>query len=124
LNTVSLRGFSYIDVNRNNVRDTSEPGISNVLMTISGTINGQNVTRTTTTDANGEYVFEDLTPGVYTVQQTQPADFTNAATNPGTTGGTAGTNQISSITLNADSTNNNFGDLRVFSKRRFLASSN
>jgi uncharacterized repeat protein (TIGR01451 family) len=128
-NTATLRGFVYIDSNRNSTRDTSptaEPGIAGVTVGISGTINGSPVNRTATTDANGEYVFTGLTPGVYTVQQTQPSNFTSVATNPGSTGGTAGTDQISTINLTggANSINNNFGENRVFSKRRFLASSN
>ncbi|MDZ4852784.1 MAG: SdrD B-like domain-containing protein [Pirellulaceae bacterium] len=124
-NVASLRGFVYVDSNKNNVRDTGEAGIPNVTVTITGTINGTAVTRTATTDANGEYVFDNLTPGVYTVTQTQPANFTNGATNPGSTGGTAATNQISTIALNGgvNSVSNNFGETLIFSKRRFLASS-
>ncbi len=128
-NLANLRGFVYVDSTRNSVRDTGEAGISGVVVTASATINGSAVSRTATSDANGEYVFTGLTPGVYTVVQSQPAGFTSAATNPGTVNGTvrgtAATDQIQTITLNGgdNSIANNFGETRVFSKRRFLASS-
>ena len=81
------------------------------------------MTQTTTTDASGNYIFNNVNEGTYTVQAVQPTDFVFQAANPGTTAGTAGPLQIANINLNANSTANNVGFTRVFSKRLFLASS-
>ncbi|MFN7627694.1 MAG: hypothetical protein ACK5PZ_12760, partial [Pirellula sp.] len=59
----------------------------------------------------------------YTVRAGSPTDFVFKAANPGTTAGTAGNLEISNINVNANSTGNNVGFTRVFSKRLFLASS-
>ena len=51
-----------------------------------------------------------------------PYDFIFRSANPGTTGGTAGTRQISAINLaGSNTTANNIGFTQVFSKRLFLA---
>jgi hypothetical protein len=81
------------------------------------------VTLTTTTDASGNYTFNNVSQGTYTLSVVQPPDFVFQASNPGSTAGTSGTLQISNINLNANSTANNIGFTRVFSKRLFLASS-
>ena len=45
---------------------------------------------TTVTDANGDYAFNNLTPGVqYSVQEIVPADYFAEAAMPGDAGGTA-----------------------------------
>ncbi len=129
VNTANLNGRVYVDANNNGIFDTNETGIANVTINLSGTPTiGSAVTRTTTTDSTGAYSFTALPVGSYTVTQVQPSNFTSRATNVGTVNGTAsgtGTeNQIASINLTADSVANNFGEIVVFSKRRFLASSN
>jgi uncharacterized repeat protein (TIGR01451 family) len=122
---VSFRGTVYIDANRNNLNDAGDGGIANATVRLTGTPLGTNtsVTQTTTTDASGNYVFNNVNEGNYTVQIVQPTDFVFQAANPGTTAGTAGPLQISNINLNTNSTANNVGFTRVFSKRIFLASS-
>ena len=136
----SIAGTVYIDTNRNGVRDAGEPGIAGVTVRLTGNDNRPTtsalgdiqtaaaVDRTTTTDANGNYRFDNLFPGTYTITQTQPANFVNGASNPGqgaTNPGTAGTNTISNITLASgeNATVFDFGEQQaLFSKRRFLAS--
>lgn len=123
----TISGFAYIDSNRNGTKDTGEVGIAGVLIFLTGTANGQAVSKQTTTDANGLYTFADLQPGTYNVSQTQPTGFTDGSETAGTTGGTAsttqGTDTINGVPLSAaDSTGNNFGETRVFSKRLFMSS--
>jgi hypothetical protein len=122
---VSFAGKVYIDSNRNSTNDTGDGSIAGVTVTLTGTpLNTASpVTQTTTTDANGNYLFNNVSQGNYTVRAGSPTDFVFKATNPGTTAGTAGNQEISNITVNANSTSNNVGFTRVFSKRLFLASS-
>ncbi len=69
----------------------AEPRIAGVTITLTGTdAYGNAVTRTTTTDASGNYTFTDLPPSNgtgYTVTQTQPAGYANSPASPPTTGG-------------------------------------
>lgn len=124
----SISGVVYIDVNRNGVSDSGDTPISGVTITLTGTdMLNNSVSRTTTTNANGEYTFDNLLPGTYQVAQTQPTGFQDGQTNVGTpaSGATAGTNQISTINLasGVDAQAFNFGELRSgLTKRRFLAS--
>ena len=64
--------------------------------------------QTTTTDAQGEYRFEELAPGTYTVKQLQPAGYFPGSTHAGqvgtaTVGVVVGPNQVSDIRLIAGS---------------------
>jgi protocatechuate 3,4-dioxygenase beta subunit len=61
----SLGDRVWHDQNENGIQDAGEPGVPNVTVTLydgSGTLIG-----TTTTDANGNYRFDNLTPGSYSV---------------------------------------------------------
>ncbi len=127
----SLAGNVYVDANDNGVRDTGEEGIQGVNIALAGTdVGGNAVTRTATTDANGDYSFTNLLPGTYSLTQTQPTGFADGEANPGTgatNAGTPGDNTISNIVLGNSPTAIafNFGELEaptVFSKRLFLAS--
>ncbi len=121
----NLAGRIYIDSNKDGIGQSTEPGISGVTVTLTGTVTvgSAPVSRTTTTDSNGDYTFANVEQGTYTVTSGSPHDFNFRTANPGTTGGTAGTQQISTINLaGINSTANNVGFTRVFSKRLFLAS--
>jgi uncharacterized repeat protein (TIGR01451 family) len=122
----SLSGFAYIDTNRNGVRDVGELPIAGVLIALSGSnFLGSTVSLQATTDSNGQYTFSNLLPGTYSLQQTQPNGLQDGNASVGTgAGGVAGSNQITTITVNGGtvSVNYNFGEFRALSKRRFLAS--
>jgi len=122
----SLSGFSYIDTNRNGVRDPGELPIAGVLIALSGSnFLGTTVSLQATTDSNGQYLFSNLLPGTYSLQQTQPNGLQDGNASVGTgAGGTAGSNQITTITVNGGTVavDYNFGEFRALSKRRFLAS--
>ncbi|PLZ61909.1 SdrD B-like domain-containing protein [Fischerella thermalis] len=68
----------FIDRNSNGSPDNGETGIANVTLTLRN--NTGQVVGTTRTDNNGNYLFTGLQPGNYTVEVTQPSDFT-ATTN-------------------------------------------
>ncbi len=111
----SLSGYVYVDVNDNGIFDPSEKPLENTVVTLSGTDDlGTVGPTTTTTDANGFYIFSDLRPGVYTIQETQPAAYLDGKDTIGTPGGDDTVNdEFSNIVLPAgyDGTENNFGEL-------------
>lgn len=55
-----LSGFAYLDVNKNGVMDSPEPGLANVVITLAGGA-------TAVTNASGAYLFSNLTAGGYSV---------------------------------------------------------
>ena len=121
----NISGRIYIDSNNDGAEQTTEPGVSGVTVTLTGTAvnGGAPITRTTTTDSTGAYTFANVDQGTYTVTSGSPTDSSFRAANPGSTGGTAGNQQITTINLSGtNSTANNVGFTRVFSKRLFLAS--
>ena len=99
LKSTSISGIVYYDANDNGVMDPGETGIQGVTMTLTG----PGGTLTTTTDATGAYSFNNLTPGTYTVTETQPTDYLNGTDVAGSNGGTVhnvvGNENINSITL-------------------------
>ena len=88
----SLAGTAFEDRDRAGANGgvaqaaAAEPRIAGVTVTLSGTdAYGNAVSRTTTTDASGNYTFNDLAPSDaagYTLTQTQPAGFANGPVNP------------------------------------------
>ncbi|MCE9533941.1 MAG: DUF11 domain-containing protein, partial [Planctomycetes bacterium] len=80
-------GFVYLDLNNNGIRETGEPGIPGVAITVSGTaFAGTPLERVLTaadvptgltvfTDANGRWEYPIIPPGVYSFVETQPAGF-------------------------------------------------
>jgi uncharacterized repeat protein (TIGR01451 family) len=122
----SLAGLVYVDRDGSQTQNGTETAVvtsgptptrlPGVTITLTGTdASGAPVTRTTVTDSNGNYKFEDLKQGTYVVTETQPVGYGNGASHPGSTGGAGRTNSnvISAIALPAagDSINNNFGDV-------------
>ncbi|MCE9608392.1 MAG: hypothetical protein K8U03_26210 [Planctomycetia bacterium] len=92
----SIKGNVHVDYNGDCLVDPGEPllqGVTIQLLDSSG-----NVLRTTLTDVNGNYAFEDLDAGTYSVREIQPASYFSHAALTGTIGGTkvgtGGTNDI------------------------------
>jgi len=110
----SLSGFAYVDANNNGAKEAGETPIAGVTVTLTGTdVNGASVNRTAVTQADGSYVFNQLLTGVYTITETQPAQYANGKDALGTSGGALGTDVTSNIGLGGgiDATGYNFGEL-------------
>ncbi|MBL0332925.1 MAG: DUF11 domain-containing protein [Chlorobi bacterium] len=55
----------WYDNNLNGIQDPSEPGVKDVIVCL---YNGSTLLKQDTTDANGNYLFEKLSPGTYSVK--------------------------------------------------------
>jgi uncharacterized repeat protein (TIGR01451 family) len=88
----SLAGRVFNDRDGNGVQDGSsapqDEGIGNVLITLTGSDSfGNAISRNTTTlnsvgATRGDYLFDDLPPGSYSLTQTQPAGYVNSSGTP------------------------------------------
>ena len=71
----SISGSTFIDYNRNGARDASEPGLSNVQISLSGADTGSAVS-----DANGSYTLPNVLSGLYSVSA--PVSVNGLSGNP------------------------------------------
>jgi uncharacterized surface anchored protein len=123
----SIAGSVYNDVNNNGIFEPTESGIANATVRLTGTnLRGAAVDITMQTAADGSYLFDNLVPGTYQLQETQPAGFRDGLDTAGT-GATATVGQDTFQTISlvdaAMAEEFNFGERSFLSKRRFLASS-
>jgi hypothetical protein len=110
----AIGGFVYLDRDNDGVKDAGEPGISNVVVTLTGrTTAGVNITQTARTDANGFYGFFKLPAGTYNLKETQPAGYDDGKDTPGVIRPASVSNDFfCGIVLRAEDcpTNYNFGE--------------
>ena len=96
-----LSGQVFSDLNDDGIRESNEAGIPEVVITIAGTdIDGQNVSRLTTTGVDGSYLFVSLPiPSSigYTVTEQQPENTIDGKDTIGTLGGVLANDEISQI---------------------------
>lgn len=117
----SIAGKVYNDQNDNGVIDASEHGITTVTMTLSGNDSwGNAVNQVVVTDANGDYLFDDLpTSSDFTITETHPSIFADGLENKAgaIVSNSRTTDVITTITLAANTalTNYNFGELGLAS---------
>jgi protocatechuate 3,4-dioxygenase beta subunit len=93
----SLGNKVWFDANNDGIQDAGETGVAGVTVNLYD-ISGTNIIATTTTDALGNYVFNDLAPGTYSV------GF-DPTTLP------AGTNFVTPNASGSDSTNDSNADV-------------
>lgn len=75
----SLSGTAYVDLNANSTLDDGE-ALPGVIMILEGFDDfGNLIYNETITDENGEYVFDDLAPGTYSLSQIQPEGYLDGA---------------------------------------------
>ena len=93
----SIAGRVHVDNDGDCLFDEDDPPIAGV--TIQLFDNQGNLLATTETDANGEYRFDDLLPGEYTVVELQPAGFFDGGERAGSEGGVVTNDRIAEINL-------------------------
>jgi len=125
----SISGYAYCDINDNGVRDAAEIGIPGALVTLTGTdAQGHFVEVSRLTAGDGSYLFEDLEPGTYAIDEAQPEVFLDGKDTLGSLGGNVSNDRFSNIVLTADAegTGYNFGEGRLrpqFATLRMLLAS-
>lgn len=115
--TSSLSGYVYRDNNNDGNKGSSEPGINNVTITLTGIdITGASVSLTTKTNSSGYYSFTGLkasdTNG-YRISESQPSSFNDGKDTLGSLGGSVFANdKLKTRQLNSNSTGTgyNFGE--------------
>ena len=76
----SIGDFVWDDQNRNGIQDAGEPGIQGATVTLTYP---DGTTSTATTNATGNYTFQNLTNGNYSVAFTTPSGYLVTATDAG-----------------------------------------
>lgn len=109
----SLAGRVYHDDDRSGAYTGTNPPIAGVTLTLTGTsLTGDSISRTTTTAADGTYLFDELPAGTYSVAQTQPPGWIDGPVNQGSEGGNVSVNLIGAVQLPAETAGiqYNFGE--------------
>jgi hypothetical protein len=88
--TARINGRVFKDLNAKGVRDTGEPGLAGVTVTLSG----EGGVRTLTTPTSGEYSFINLPAGSYTLSQAVLSGYVATAPGSGTYSVTLSQGQI------------------------------
>ncbi len=99
---ITLSGMAFEDLNANGTKEATEPGLPNWTINLDISANGT-VDRTATTDANGNYSFADLGPGIYRLREVLQAGFLQGTPNPADVVASSGTN----------ATGRDFGNFRL-----------
>ena len=81
-NTASIGDRVWVDCNANGIQDVGEKGASGATVKLLSAAGA--VVATTVTDANGNYLFSDLTPGDYSVQVIAPTGYNFTTKDQGT----------------------------------------
>ncbi len=69
----SIGNFVWEDANYNGIQDAGEKGVANVTVNLRNSAG--TVVASTTTDANGQYLFSNLNPASYSVQVVAPSGY-------------------------------------------------
>ena len=84
--TATIGDRIWYDTNANGIQDAGEAGVANVRVDLLDNVGVGTVIASTTTDANGNYLFTNVTPGAYRVdidENTLPAGYEFTVSNQG-----------------------------------------
>mgnify|MGYP000144404910 CR=1 FL=1 len=116
-----LGGRVFIDNNDDGLIDAAEAGIQGVAITLTGTDHlGNAITRTVMTDANGNYIFDQLPPSNtagYTISEQQPADYNDGLESIGNSviADSKGSDQFTKVIVDFTTNNNQYNFAELFS---------
>src|SRR5262249_3652237 len=99
-----ISGRVFVDDERNGIQDASDKGVPNALVFLDSDGDGKfdSTERSTFTDAQGHYAFDNVAPGTYSILQVPPPSYSQS------------TPVLSNITVNGSSlTQEDMGDTRV-----------
>jgi hypothetical protein len=71
----AVGGIKFEDLNANGVRDPGEPGLAGFTINLTTGAPGVPPVATATTDANGNFIFLNVTPGTYALSEVLQAGF-------------------------------------------------
>ncbi len=94
----SISGYKFEDTDNDGIKDPSESFLSGWIINLSG----NNITQTSTTDVNGNYLFTGLSAGTYTISETAQS---------GWVAGVTGDQHSVAVGANQAVNNINFGNL-------------
>ena len=110
----SIAGHVWFDENDDGIFDATESGIPGATITLTGFDDEGPVNESMQTNDLGEYKFENLRPGTYAINESQPPGYDDGKDAIGTPGGNQGNDVFDEIVLPAgfDGVNNDFGEVR------------
>jgi len=127
-----IAGTVFHDRNNNGIQDSGEEGIAGVtleLLNANGDPilftgpSGNQIALTLETDQDGNYCFEDLYAGTYSIREVQPVDYNDGIDSIGTLGGTLSNDLVREIVVQSGQTgmNYNFGELKPISIKGYVS---
>ena len=110
----SISGLVLADTNNDGIYDLPLSGVLLTLQDDQGEpiLDGNGQPRTTTTDGNGFYRFDDLPPGNYRVAQTQPEGFASVSSADGGDPDIIGDVTLIEVITGEENTDNDFLEFR------------
>lgn len=107
-----LIGSVFVDTNQDGGVQAGDFGLGGVAIALNGVDHlGTSVSLQTVTDANGLYRFAGLRPGVYSLTESQPEEFSDGQDFAGSLGGTVANDTITNIVIPMGS-NGDYGRYR------------
>ena len=109
----TLTGYVYVDLNGNQARGVTEPGVPGVQVTLTGsTDSGDSIRRTAMTRNDGRYRFEDLPAGTYELTKHQARAVRDGSESTSVAEATIEDNRIGNLELRGGQVlgGNNFGE--------------
>ncbi|HZZ43308.1 MAG TPA: SdrD B-like domain-containing protein [Tepidisphaeraceae bacterium] len=109
-----INGSVYLDLDNDGNQDSNETGIAGVIVQLTGKDSHNTaVSLLRVTDSNGDYSFQGLQPGTYSVKEVSPSGLIDGKDTLGTgAGGTVSNDLFSNLKIvsNTDGENYNFGE--------------
>jgi hypothetical protein len=109
VDTASLAGLVFRDLNNNGTQETNERGIIGAPVRLTGmSVLGDTINRTLQTNSNGAFNFADLPAGSYALNNPAMPGLIDGIATVGSFGGNAAPGTISQITLQVNAAGQNY----------------